>query len=201
MKGWIGALVGSVLLLTVAAGADSPQGTLGNLQVACSREASARATYEGYARQADAEGYLGVAALFRASSIAEGVHAESHAAVIRRMGAVPKATGTAASPRSTLENLAEALKGEAFERETLYPAFIKAARAEGNKEALQSFTFAKTAEREHAHLFSEALRDPAAARRSQVFLVCSRCGYTLPRMPLEKCSFCSSPRTRLIEVR
>ena len=45
-----------------------------------------------------------------------------------------------------------AIKGEVYERDVMYPEFLKQARAERNADAIETFSFAKNAETEHARL-------------------------------------------------
>jgi len=200
MKPWVASILAMAMALGMSAEAVTSDRTLGNLQAAYLGEISARATYEGYARKAQAEGFLGVAALFRASALSEGVHAAAHATVIRKMGAVPRTDTKVAGPLSTKENLEQAIKAEGFEEASLYPAFIRVAREEGHKAALQSFTFAKNAEREHSSLFLGALAGLETWRAGKSFLVCTQCGYTLPKISLEKCPFCLGSRGRMVTV-
>ena len=65
--------------------------TLQNLQAAYNGESNAHARYLAFAEQADREGYPQVAVLFRAAARAEEIHLTNHAAVIRQLGATPKA--------------------------------------------------------------------------------------------------------------
>lgn len=193
--------LGIAMALGIAA-ADAPKGkTLDNLQAAFNGESNAKAKYEGYAKKAVTEGYLGAAALFQAAAKAEGIHAEAHAAVIKKLGAVPKADVKAPAPKSTKENLEDAFKGETYEKDSMYPDFIKVAKAEGNKDALRSFTYAKTAEGEHAKLYSEALKDMGAWKAGKSFWVCTICGYTVPKITFEKCPACFNPKDKYVEVK
>lgn len=201
MRTCIVAVVCIALAFAVIA-AETPKGkTLDNLQAAYNGESNAKAKYEVYAKKADAEGFLGAAALFRAAAKAEGVHADALAGVIKKMGATPKAEIKPPAPKSTKENLEDALKGESYERDTMYPDFIKAAKAEANKDALQIFTYAKTAEAEHAKLYAAAAKDLGAWKAARSFWVCTVCGYTVPKVAFEKCPSCFFPKEKYIEVK
>ena len=165
--------------------------TLKNLQEAYNGESNARAKYLSFAEQADKEGYGQVASLFRAAARAEEVHAGNHAAVIKKLGAEPVKEIKPAEVKSTRENLEAAIKGEDYERDTMYPGFIKQARLEGNKDALETFTLAKTAEAEHSKLYAEALKNLDAWKGGKKdFFVCSKCGYTVEKLPAGKCPSC-----------
>lgn len=73
-----------------------------NLQEAFAGESQANRKYLAFSKQAEQEGYLQAAKLFRAAAAAETVHAHAH---LRTLGGIKK----------TLENLKEALAGEIHE--------------------------------------------------------------------------------------
>ena len=155
-------LLSGLGLATFALNASQPISTLTmtNLQAAFNGESNAHARYLAFANKADTEGYAGVASLFRAAARAEEIHAGNHAAVIKKFGGVPEAKLEDPVVKSTRENLEAAIKGETYERDKMYPAFIGQARTEANAEAMRTFTFAQAAEVEHAKLYTEALQRP-----------------------------------------
>src|SRR6185437_16953780 len=57
-----------------------------NLETAFEEESKTSAAYKAYALRADEEGYAGLASLFRATALAEQVHAGNHGRVLRHMG-------------------------------------------------------------------------------------------------------------------
>ncbi|MGE5612081.1 MAG: rubrerythrin family protein [Bacillota bacterium] len=175
--------------------------TLENLQAAYNGESNAHARYLAFAEKADAEGYGKVASLFRAAAKAEEIHAANHAKVIKSLGAEPKADLKKPEVKSTQENLQAAIDGESYERDTMYPEFIKQARTDGNKDAVRTLTQAKTAEAEHAKLYKEALDNLDAWKGAKVdFAVCVVCGYTAKKTPSGKCPSCFSPREKFVLV-
>ena len=90
--------------------------------------------------------------------------------------------------KTTAENLDNAVKGETYERDTMYPQFIEQARAEGNKEALRTFNFAKIAETEHANLYTEARAEVDQLKGGKTeYYVCPICGFTTTDSKLDKC--------------
>ncbi len=198
------ALLGLLLVIATAAlAADqtkAPAKTVENLQAAFNGESNAHARYLAFAEKADLEGYAGVATLFRAAARAEQVHANSHAAVIKEMGAVPAADVKTPEVKSTRENLEAAIKGETYERDTMYPEFLKLAKAEANKGAVKSFNYAKTAEAEHAKLYRNALDDMNAWKTAKPMYVCTVCGYTTTALSFEKCPSCFNPKSKYVEV-
>lgn len=180
----------------------APGKTLDNLQAAFNGESNAHAKYAAYAQKAAQEGYPSVASLFRAASKAEKIHAETHAAVIKAMGAVPKADVKVPEVKSTKENLEDAIKGETYERDTMYPEFIAVAKQERNKEALKAFNYAKTAEAEHARMYTEDLNALGTLKGvTQTYWVCTICGYTVPKMDFDKCPSCFNPKDKYVEVK
>ena len=169
--------------------------TLDNLQAAYDGESNANARYVAFAKKADEEGYGQVASLFRAAARAEEIHAKTHADVITKLGGTPKKDIQKLDVKSTKENLEAALKGEKYEYDVMYPAFIKKAKADGQKDALRSFNYAKTAEGEHAKLYQSALdnlKDWKGGKKD--FFVCGVCGYTVTKIDFEKCPSCFSPK-------
>ena len=80
-----------------------------NLETAFEEETKASTAYKAYAARADEEGYPGLASLFRATALAEQIHAGNHARVLRHLGGSP--TIDAPKPRieSSFENLKSAL--------------------------------------------------------------------------------------------
>ena len=191
----------ALVLLVTFAWTVSASTTLQNLQTAYNGESNAHARYLVFAQKADQEGYAQAASLFRAAARAEQIHAANHAAVIKKLGASPEAKIETAQPKSTKENLEAAVKGETYERDVMYPEFIKQARAEKNTDALQTFNFAKSAEAEHAKLYTGAAADPEKMKVKGVkYEVCSVCGYTVPKADFAKCPSCFSPKEKYESV-
>ena len=169
--------------------------TLENLQAAFNGESNAHAKYLAYAKKAGEEGYLKVAALFRAAAHAEEVHLNNHAKVIQEMGASPKAEIKLPEIKSTEQNLADAIKGETYEQTVMYPEFITQAEKEQNDAAIQTFEYAKAAEAEHAKLYQKALSNLESWKVADVgFSVCPTCGYTVEGKPVfANCPVCGEP--------
>ncbi len=176
--------------------------TLGNLMAAFNGESNAHARYLAFAQKADAEGYGNVASLFRAAARAEGIHADNHAVVIKKMGGVPKADVQTPDVKSTKENLQAAIKGESYERDTMYPEFIAQARKEANRDALETLNFAKSAEIEHAKLYTASLNglDGLKNTKGKTLYVCTVCGFTTEQINFEKCPACFNPKDKYVPV-
>lgn len=172
--------------------------SLDNLQAAYNGESNAKARYEAFAAKAAEEGYQSVAVLFRAAAFSESIHAQKHAAAIQKLGAEPQATVAVPEVKSTRENIEAALSGENMEKQTMYPAFVQQAEAEGNTQAVYSFKGAMAAEAEHAKLFAQALSELDSWKPAgKAFYVCQVCGYTQVNDPaVLKCIICAAPRAK-----
>jgi rubrerythrin len=158
--------------------------TFDNLMAAFTGEAEANRKYTAYARQAEKDGKMNAAKLFRAASDAETLHALKHFEVAGKIG-------------STAENLKDAVKGETHEFKDMYPDFVKQAEAEGNAAAVRSFTFAMKAEEVHARLYQEAL-DNLDQTEEIFYYLCPVCGNIEKSVP-KKCSICGAPGTKFIK--
>jgi rubrerythrin len=158
--------------------------TLKNLMDGFAGESQANRKYLAYAKKAEAEGKTNAAKLFKAASDAEALHAQKHLEVAGKI-------------KTTADNLADAVAGETFEFESMYPEFIKAAEAEGNKAAINSFNFAMKAEEVHAKLYKEALENIDDTEEVTYYL-CPVCGNIEKSVP-EKCSICGVPGTKFIK--
>jgi len=176
--------------------------TLENMQAAFNGESNAHVRYLAFAKEADSKGYGEVASLFRAAARAEEIHAANHAAVIKELGAEPHAKIETPEVKTTRENLQAAIKGETYERDTMYPDFLKQARTDRNKSAIKSLNFAKQAEAEHAKLYTAALAnlDGLKGSKSVTFFVCPSCGFTTRDSALTKCPTCFTPKERFEKV-
>lgn len=176
--------------------------TLDNLMTAFNGESNAHAKYLAFAKRADENGFGEVASLFRAAARAEEIHAANHAEVIRKLGGTPKADIKPAVVKSTKENLEDAIKGETYEKSTMYPEFLTASSAEGVIEATRSFNFAKYAENEHARLYAEALAKLNSLKGSKAkeYYVCQICGNTVTALDFQKCPSCRQPKEKYLKM-
>jgi rubrerythrin len=200
-------LGGSIVVLSMAVFAGTlavarqqspvPAGqTIEDLKTAYGGETTTQARYAAYAEKAQEEGHRNVAVLFRATSEAERVHARNHKAVLLKSGVQPTAGVYHGSPASTAENLQDALRGEAYERDTLYPEMIRHATAEGQTEAIRSFTYAINAERQHASLYRRALENLGRTPTYSIYFVCPTCGATYLNFRPSPCPTCGTLSSR-----
>lgn len=168
--------------------------TLANLQAAFEADTRAQARYAAFAAKADREGYPGAARLFRAAARSEQVRARSHARALRHLGGEPTLPAPAPfTVNGTRQNLLAALAHEHAERSDGYPRLARQARAEGDGEAVLSFTLAHAAERSLVKLYQEALADLGRLRAPGVPLhVCTTCGHVVGGAASEPCPACLS---------
>ncbi len=158
--------------------------TIKNLMDAFAGESQANRKYTAYAKKAEAEGKTNAAKLFRAAADAETIHALRHFEVAGKVG-------------TTAENLQDGINGETYEFETMYPPFVEQAEAEGNKAAVQTFTYAMKAEKVHAKLYKEALENIDETEEVTYYL-CPVCGNIEKGIP-DKCSICGVPGSKFIK--
>ncbi len=176
--------------------------TLLNLQAAYEGESNATIKYTAFAIKAEADGYMRAAALFRAAARAEQAHAAHHARVIKKMGSTPTAVIHSPEVKSTRENLEAAKAGEEYERDIMYPGFIKEAEASGFHEAVRTFDLALKAETVHAKLYGEAVANLEAQRVQATFYVCLVCGEVTDKPEeTERCPICNAPREKFAAIR
>lgn len=175
--------------------------TLDNLQSAFNGESNANARYLAFAKNADEEGYGQVASLFRAAAKAEEIHARNHAEVIVKMGSQAVLTLEPIQVKTTRENLKAAVEGETYERDTMYPGFIEAAKRDNASAAIRTFTLAMRVEAIHAVLYQDALNHLEERRgANHTFYVCPDCGNTLEELSILKCLICGHPKSGFIAV-
>lgn len=196
----------TLLFLAADAGAEEqtpPAGktTLDNLQAAYNGESNAHTRYLAFATKADEEGYGPAASLFRAVAKAEQIHYTRHAKAIKKLGGSPNAKIETPAVKSTKENLEEALKGETYETEVMYPAFLAQAKKEKKADAVDAFEDAKAAEAVHAGWYKKVLADQNGWKGAKKeFSVCPVCGNVVDVLPTSVCPICLTPTMKFIQV-
>jgi len=163
--------------------------TQDNLKDAFSGESQANRKYLAFAKKAEMDGYPQIAKLFRAAAAAETVHAHAH---LRVVGGV----------KSTSENLNEAISGEGYEFREMYPPFLEAAKAEGDKMAEISFRNALAVEEIHHTLYQKALNSVQGEQDlpERKVYVCEICGNTVYDEAEDPCSVCRAPKEKFTEI-
>jgi len=148
------------------------------LHEAFAGESMAHMKYLIYASMAEKEGYKNIARLFKAIAYAEFVHAKNHA----------KALGMI---KDTKENLMDAIKGELFEVEEMYPVYGEIAKMQKESNAIKSFHYAMEAEKIHAAMYEDAKKSIENEKDIEMeeIYICPICGYTHIGS-VEKCPVC-----------
>lgn len=160
-----------------------------NLAAAFAGESQANRKYLAYGEAAAKEGLGQVAKLFRAVAAAETIHAHAH---LRALDGV----------KSTAENLADAIAGEAHEFEAMYPEFIAVAEQEGQRRAVLSMKHAMAVEQVHHGLFTQAAEAVAAGHdlEGAAIHVCAICGHTVIGDAPEQCPVCKAKGEKFSEI-
>ena len=163
--------------------------TSDNLKAAFAGESQANRKYLAYARKAENEGFAQIAKLFRAIASAETLHAHAH---LRVLGGV----------KSTMANLEDAIAGEAYEFQTMYPGFVDEAEKEKSAGAISSFKHALAVEKVHHELYTKALAavKAGADMTVQKIYVCEVCGHTVLGEAPDKCPVCGASKAKFAEV-
>ncbi len=163
--------------------------TMDNLKDAFAGESQANRKYLFFAEKADEEGHRQIARLFRAAADAETVHARNHLNVMEGV-------------RTTPDNLKEAISGEGYEFEKMYPDFIERAKAEGNNDAEVSFRRANAVEKIHYRLYSGALKvlEDGTELKDEAYFVCQVCGNTVPGEAPIVCPICGAPLSKFKKI-
>lgn len=202
MKNILFAIVGAAFVAAVTpAHAKVSQQTLGNLNAAFQGESNAANRYEAFAKKADAEGHPYAARLFRAAAKAETIHRNSHKKAILDLGGkVNDFKLDEVKVGTTAENLQAAIKGESYERDTMYPDFLKQAKLDEAKQAVRTLVYAEKAEAEHAKLYQEALDNLGKNLDKQLF-VCRECGFTTTKLPEKNCPSCRESVSEFQEIK
>lgn len=200
------AVLGSMTVLMFASLAwmgDAPakSKTVMNLQAAYTAESNAYVRYLAFAERAQENEFGEAASLFRADACAEHIHLKNLAALMRKMGYEPVIRVDTPLVKTTKENLRSSAEvGEAYDRDTFYPEFVKEARAEGDDEAVRVFQHMMRAEAQHAALFKAALGNlHKMDTTNRVYYVCGMCGYTSERAA-KPCPGCQHPQPTYEEM-
>jgi rubrerythrin len=161
------------------------------MEEAFAGESMAHMKYLAFSEVAEKEGYKGIAKLFKAIAYAEQVHATNHARALGLIG-------------NTVDNLKEAMSGENFEVEEMYPAYDAVAKTQGEKLAERYIHYALEAEKIHESMYNDALESVKDKKDKDVdkVYICPVCGYTaIGDLDIEKCPVCGISVDRFVEFK
>ncbi len=116
--------------------------TTENLKAAFAGESQARNKYTFFAEVARAEGYHYIAKIFEETVFNEMQHAKDHLKLLNGIG-------------DTLANLKEAMGGEDYEVENMYPQMAKEAEEEGETQAKIAFEQVAKIEAHHRERYKK----------------------------------------------
>jgi rubrerythrin len=159
--------------------------TEADLRAAFAGESQAHMRYKIFAAKAREEGLPNIGRLFDAISYAEQVHATNHLRALNGVG-------------MTAENLGEAIGGENYEVDEMYPAFMAVAKLQEEKAAVLSMHYAIEAEKIHASMYESAQQ--SAVEKKDINLgdmqICGTCGYTVEGQAPDKCPVCGATKDK-----
>ncbi|NHN24779.1 hypothetical protein FIA58_003735 [Flavobacterium jejuense] len=174
-----------------------------NMQDAYKGETTAHFKYAAYSKKAIEEGHQEIGLLFKAASGAELIHANNHKVVLIRMGeSIPEITPEF-TVMTTAENLKEAIEGESYEFNTMYPEFITNANTAGNYMAQISLTYAYKVEKKHRDFYIEALAALKAGtdkNLAKLYYLCPTCGNTYATTAPSRCEISMTDSKLFIKV-
>jgi rubrerythrin len=163
--------------------------TTEDLKAAFAGESQANRRYLAFAKKAEEEGRPGLARLFRAAAESETVHALNDLWVLEAV-------------KTSEENIKEAIKGETYEIETMYPGFIEDAKSEGEDKALMVFGGSKKVEEVHQRMLKEALAKVEAGGDAETaeYYICSVCGNVEKGGAPDNCPICNAPKEKFYRL-
>ena len=174
-----------------------------NMQDAYKGETTASAKYAAYSKKAEEEGYFEIALLFATASKSEKIHASNHRVVLEESGQTVPVIVPEFTVKSTNENLQDAIKGESYEINTMYPEFMVNANKANNQFALISLNYAYKTEQKHLPLYQKAL----AALESDnvkslptVYYLCPTCGNTYDTNAPSRCGISMTSSEKFIKI-
>ncbi len=156
-----------------------------NLKNAFNGESQAHMRYLIFAEKAEEEGFKNVARLFRAIAYAEQVHAANHYNVLGMI-------------RSTVENLQEAINGETYEVNEMYPAYNAVAKLQDEKGAQRTTEWTLQAEKIHAAIYQRAKQSVESGKDVPLesIHICGVCGYTSEE-EFNRCPICGAKKEKI----
>jgi len=170
-----------------------------NLQTAYGVSLKRQRMYDLFIQRAEKEKNRGMAGLYRALSMSEGVHAKLHANLMQKHNAVP------AEPKydsvvvgTTMQTVKMALSSEELEQTSMYPNLLRTAMAEEFTEGVDQFTLVQAVEDRHVELLKEA--QDKIGKVGTTWIVCPGCGYILTSPKTEECPVCKTPKAQFKNV-
>lgn len=174
--------------------------TVAALAYALQRETDAHRRYLEFASIAKQESYRGIAYMFTAFALSEGVHMRNFRGLLAQLGGQAEAGPTGITRGTTKQNLIAALDDEIDAIDNLYPRTLERIRPEGHAEARRLVNFAWNSEQQHRGLIQKIRRfsplmfeqvAKAIDEKTGLYFVCQTCGSTLNKVPAPACPVCA----------
>ncbi|MDP4278233.1 MAG: ferritin family protein [Bacteroidota bacterium] len=195
-----------VCLLAATGCTSKREKTIQNIKLGIKTETTSSAKYAAYAQKAIEEGHDTIANLFKAASKAESIHASNHTAVLDSFKRTMDPFTPKFDVKTTAENLNDAIVGETYEVNVMYPMFIEDATSKNLKKAIiTSLTWAIATEKKHVALFGKAknaLMTHTEGLLPYEYVVCPVCGNTLDKgtAPSE-CDICKTFKELFVDIK
>jgi len=171
-----------------------------NLQTAYAKQMRHSHMYARFIRQAGKENLPNVANLYRAMSRSEAIHAENHAALLRKRGLEPRtllydsvAVGT------IVQSFKMAISSEEIESESMFPNLIRTAGLEKDTLAMTQFQQTMEADNRQNELFRDA-SDRQGRIPKVPYLLCPACGYIITSESTDECPLCHTVKSNFEKV-
>ncbi|RXJ87368.1 ferritin family protein [Arcobacter sp. CECT 8985] len=167
--------------------------TVVNLMKAFAGESMARNKYEYYAKVAQKEGYRDIAEHFQRAANNEKKHANLELRSCNEL-----LTGKELG--NTIENLNDAIAGESYENETMYPDFAKIAKEEGHNKISKMLELIGKVEIEHENMYKSLLERLESGKEFESDdgdeeWICEVCGHVhRGKKPPKACPVCKHPQ-------
>jgi len=141
--------------------------------------------------------------LYHAASVAENIHSENHKVVLEEAGQTVPVITPEFTVKSTKENLKDAIEGESYESNKMYPEFMVTAKSADNKLAGISLNYAYRTELKHLEMYKGAL----AALESNnvkslptVYYICPTCGNTYQTTTPKRCGISMTSTEKFLKL-
>lgn len=199
--------------------------TVANLKTSLISEYYTSARYNAFSDKAEKEGYMQIAKLFKALSVAESVHARNFKNILDSAGVKTDNVVPGFLVGSTEINLENAIKEEIMDIDSIYPGYIKQSNNSPLIKANQTFSSVWEAEKTHKDLLvmiydilmtnlikvNEVAVTSAPASENLVtignlfsktnYYVCPVDGRVFDSTDItDKCSLCTTPRSNFIII-
>lgn len=182
---------------------DATNATITNLQAAFKGETTASAKYAAYSKKAEEEGLHEIAMLYHAASVAENIHANNHKAVLEEAGQTVPEIIPEFTVKTTKENLRDAIEGESYESNKMYPEFMVTAKAANNDLAGISLNYAYRTELKHLEMYKgalAALENDNVKSLPTVYYICPTCGNTYQTTMPKRCGISMTSKEKFMEI-